>query len=70
MDVHRELGNGFVEPVYHEALKSEFDRQGIKYAHEALIQIYYKDPFVFRIPGRFSLLWISHCRIESTSRGR
>ena len=43
MEVHRELGNGFVEPVYHEALKIEFDRQGIEYAHEAPIQIYYKE---------------------------
>lgn len=43
MEVHRELGNGFVEPVYHEALKIEFGRQGIEYIHEAPIQIYYKE---------------------------
>ena len=35
IEVHRELGSGFVERVYHEALKLEFDRQGIEYVHEA-----------------------------------
>jgi GxxExxY protein len=42
IEVHRELGNEFVEPIYHEALKIEFDRQGIEYVHEAPMQIYYK----------------------------
>jgi len=42
IEVHRESGSGFVEPVYHEALKIEFDRQGIEYVHEAPMKIYYK----------------------------
>ena len=42
MEVHRELKNGFLEPVYQEALEMEFDLQEIPYEREKLISIYYK----------------------------
>ena len=42
MEVHRELKNGFSEPVYQEALEKEFHQQGIPFEREKLINIFYK----------------------------
>jgi GxxExxY protein len=39
MEVHRELGSGFLEAVYHEALEKEFHLQGIPYQSQPEIQI-------------------------------
>ncbi len=42
VEVHTELGHGFLEQVYQEALEIEFEMQGIPYDREKLIDIYYK----------------------------
>jgi GxxExxY protein len=42
MEVHRELKNGFLEPVYQEALAKEFKIQNIPHETEILINIHYK----------------------------
>jgi len=42
MEVHKELGAGFVEPVYQEALELEFLRQNIPYVREQNLNIFYK----------------------------
>tara|TARA_B100000508_G_scaffold141091_1_gene146338 strand:+ start:75595 stop:75918 length:324 start_codon:yes stop_codon:yes gene_type:complete len=42
MEVHRELGPGFLEAVYHEALAIEFDTRFIPYEHEKELNISYK----------------------------
>ena len=42
MEVHNELGNGFLEPVYQEALEEEFKIQGISYVREKLLPVMYK----------------------------
>ncbi len=42
MEVHKELGNGFLEAVYQEALELELKRQKIPYEREKLLPIMYK----------------------------
>ena len=42
MEVHRELGPGFLEPVYQKALELEFQRQDIPYHREKALELYYK----------------------------
>lgn len=41
INVHRELGPGFLESVYEEALAVEFEGQGIQYEKQKLIPILY-----------------------------
>lgn len=42
MEVHRHLGPGFQEYIYHRALANEFKLQGIHFEDEYEIKIYYK----------------------------
>lgn len=42
MEVHRQLGCGFLEAVYHEALAIEFTERGISFQQEVEIPISYK----------------------------
>jgi len=42
IEVHKELGAGFVEPVYQEALEIEFNNQNIPYYREKNLNIFYK----------------------------
>lgn len=42
MEVHRHLGHGFKESVYHEALCKELAARGIAYVHEPVIPVFYK----------------------------
>ena len=42
MEVHNELGNSFLEPVYQEALEEEFKIQSIPYVREKLLPVMYK----------------------------
>ena len=43
IDVHKELGNGFLEAVYQEALEKEFQIKKIPYKREVQLTIYYKN---------------------------
>ncbi|MDD5057623.1 MAG: GxxExxY protein [Sideroxydans sp.] len=42
MTVHRELGSGFLEAVYQEALEVEFKHVGIPFAREVELPIHYR----------------------------
>lgn len=42
MEVHRELGCGFLEAVYQEALALEFARRGLPYLEQVDIPVRYK----------------------------
>ena len=42
MEIHRELGPGFLEHVYHEALAIELTERNIPYKHEVDLPIWYK----------------------------
>jgi len=43
MEVHKELGHGFLEPVYQEALALVFLEKGILFEREKLLSIRFKD---------------------------
>ena len=42
MEVHKGLGHGFLEAVYHEALGKEFKDQEVSFKSQPTIQISYK----------------------------
>ena len=42
MEVHKELGAGFLESVYQEAFELELQKQNIPYEREKLLNVFYK----------------------------
>jgi GxxExxY protein len=42
MEVHKELGRGFLEPVYQEALQLELSDRGIPFQPQSELPIFYK----------------------------
>lgn len=42
MDVHTELGSGFLEQVYHDALGRELAAREVPFAREVALPVYYK----------------------------
>lgn len=51
LEVHYQLGSGFLEPVYQEALAVEMDLRNIPYTREQNLPVYYKGtllPSVYR----------------------
>jgi GxxExxY protein len=46
MEVHRYLGNGFQEVIYQRALAIEMSKQGLSFAREFEMTVFYKDEYV------------------------
>ncbi|MBU2463534.1 MAG: GxxExxY protein, partial [Candidatus Edwardsbacteria bacterium] len=42
MNVHKELGHGFLEPVYQEALAIELKKLDIPYQRESNLPVFYQ----------------------------
>lgn len=42
IEVHKILGPGLLEKIYHEALKEEFTLRGINFKSEHKVEVYYK----------------------------
>jgi GxxExxY protein len=42
MEVHRQLGHGFLEAVYQESLAAEFDLRGVGFEREVDLPVLYK----------------------------
>ncbi len=57
MEVHRQLGPGFLEAAYREALKLEFAGRGIPYLNEVPLEILYKGT---RLRTRYRADFICH----------
>ena len=43
MEIHREMGPGFLEAVYHEYLEIEFQIRNIPYISKPGLKLYYKN---------------------------
>ena len=43
VNVHKYLGNGFLESVYESALAYEFSKRGIVFERQASLQVWYED---------------------------
>ena len=41
MEVHKEMGSGFLEAVYHECLEIEFQIRNIPYISKPRLKLYY-----------------------------
>jgi len=48
IDVHKELGPGFLESIYHRALEIKFSEEGIMFESEKEISIFYHGKLVGR----------------------
>lgn len=48
MEVHRELGPGFLEPVYQEAMQIELEGRGIPFQAQKPLRIEYKGSLLTR----------------------
>ncbi len=46
MEVHRNLGHGFLENVYKDALEYEFQQNGVPYDRERSYRIKYRDGYL------------------------
>ena len=64
MRVHAELGDGFLESTYGDALEIEFRKHSIPYEREGELRVYYDgNPLATRYRADF-LCWDGRCIVE------
>ena len=51
MEIHRRLGNGFLEVIYKDALEIEFQLLGVPFSREERFNVYYKSR---KLPHHFT----------------
>jgi GxxExxY protein len=64
IEVHRELGHGFLEAVYQEALAIEFSKRKIPFKKECPVPIYYKEELL-KTPYRADFLCYDTAIVET-----
>lgn len=67
MEVHRELGYGFLEAVYHDALEKEFKIRNISYVRELPVPVQYKGELL-KHPYRVDFLCFDSVVVELKSQ--
>ena len=60
MEVHKELGPGFLEAVYQEAIELEFMKQNIPYQREKSMNVFYKG---IKLKKRYSADYVCYDKI-------
>lgn len=65
MEVHRELGPGFLEAVYHHAMKCELSLRGIPFQSQVAMPVRYKNQLLDAITAPISSALI---RLWSSSK--
>ena len=60
MEVHKELGAGFLESVYQEAFELELQKQNIPYVREQLLNVFYKGQ---KLKKRYSADFVCYDKI-------
>lgn len=60
IEVHKELGAGFLESVYQEAFELELQKQIIPYEREKLLNIFYRKQ---KLKKRFSVDFVCYDKI-------
>ena len=66
MEVHNNLGHGFLEIVYKDALEYEFRKAGIPYEREKEYKVIYKD---ITLPHKFYADFVVYDRIILEVKG-
>lgn len=63
MEVHRELGPGFVEQIYQDSLEIEFHSRGIPFNREQALPVHYKGKLL-KSSGRVDFLCYEDVLVE------
>ena len=53
MEIHKQLGHGFLEAVYQEAAVVEFSLRQISFAREVLLPVHYKEKLIAQYKADF-----------------
>jgi GxxExxY protein len=61
MEVYYQMGRGFLEPIYQEALEIELRRRGIPFDPQKRLTVFYKGQALEKgVCARLHMLWANH----------